>query len=169
VPAQVGEDIAPINYRPRFKGFAPVPSSPNKSAAFSGRVSGVQADARINSASNGQVSPTFRASKLIGTTITDQTGQVVGRIEDFVADARGNPIYPIVSYTGSPGFSGKLFAVPFGSFRFGVGANQNTTAQFAFDSQLLRNAPNFASSQFPDFSDPSVQNQFTAFYSSALS
>jgi len=140
---------------PKWKGFAPVPQAA-KMSAESRRSEGRQLG-------NGQ---TLRSSSLLGTTIRDGTGQPVGKVVDFVTDDQGNILYPLVSYSGSPGFSGRLFAVPSGSLRFGVGVNNNSTARLSFDPQLLRNAPSFASNQFSDLSDPAFQNRLNAYYQS---
>ena len=78
---------------------------------------------------------TFRSTSLLGTTISDANGQAIGKVVDFVTDAQGNILYPLVSYSGSPGFSGRLFAVPPGSIRFGAGANNSATARLSFDSE----------------------------------
>jgi ribosomal 30S subunit maturation factor RimM len=111
---------------------------------------------------------TFRSTQLIGTNITDADGRTIGRIVDFVSDARGNLLYQVVSYSGSPGFTGKLFAIPPSGLTFSAGANNTTTASFAFDPTLLKNAPSFSSLQFPDFSDPKIVNQIQAFYATVL-
>jgi hypothetical protein len=111
---------------------------------------------------------TFRATNLIGTSITNAEGQAVGKVVDFVMDAQGNVLYPLVSYSGTPGYSGKLFAIPYGSLRFGADANNGSTAQLSFDPRLLQRAPNFGSSGLPDFADPVVQTKLNSFYGGLL-
>jgi len=113
---------------------------------------------------NANAGATFRSTQLIGTNITDADGNMIGKVVDFVSDARGNILYPIVSYSGSAGFTGKLFAIPPSGLTFNAGANNATTAQFAFDPQLLKNAPSFSSTRFPDFSDQTLANQIRTFF-----
>jgi hypothetical protein len=164
--ADAPETVAPgISRQPsarRWKGFAPVPNATTTSPEPMGRQSA------SNQHIEGRPNPTYRFSRLIGTTITGPNGQPVGKVVDFVTDARGNIMYPIVSYSGSPGFSGKLFAVPYGSLRFATGGNNNSAAQLAFDPRLLATAPHFTSAQFPEFGDPAVQNMLRNFYQGAL-
>jgi len=117
---------------------------------------------------NANAGATFRSTQLIGTNITNADGNMIGKVVDFVSDARGNILYPIVSYSGSAGFSGKLFAIPPSGLTFNAGANNSTTAQFAFDPQLLKNAPSFSSTQFPDFSDQAFANQIQSFFDNIL-
>src|SRR4051812_44774318 len=111
---------------------------------------------------------TFRSTKLIGTPVTDNTGAPVGKIMDFVTDQQGNLLYPVISYTAAPGFSSKLFAIPSQALSFQTGETHETQAQLTFDPQLLQKAPNFSSTQFPNFSDAAFMNQFTTFWSNVL-
>lgn len=111
---------------------------------------------------------TFRSTQLIGTSINDADGRNIGKVVDFVSDARGNILYQIVSYSGSPGFSGKLFAIPTTGLSFSAGENNTTTAQFTFDPTLLKNAPSFSSLRFPDFSDPAFVSEISTFYADLL-
>ncbi|MGI8979722.1 MAG: PRC-barrel domain-containing protein [Pirellulaceae bacterium] len=111
---------------------------------------------------------TFRSSQLIGTNIIDAEGRTLGKVVDIVSDSRGNILYLIVSYSGSAGPSGKLFAVPYTGLSFQGGANGATTARFLFDPQLLRNAPSFTSTRFPDFSDQAFVSELAAFNAAVL-
>ena len=117
---------------------------------------------------NANANSTFRSTQLIGTNITNADGQLVGRVVDFVSDARGNILYPIVSYSGTTGFAGKLFAIPYSGLRFSAGDNNTTTAQFAFDPQVLKNAPSFTATRFPDFSDRAFLNELRDFYANVI-
>lgn len=169
VPESASEVASQRPVGQKWKGFAPIPSSANVFPSSARRQeSGHEQPQRRGTQRqlNGQ---TFRSTKLIGTEITNAQGQAIGKVVDFVTDAQGNILYPLVSYSGSPGFSGKLFAVPYGSLRFGTGPANRSTAQLSFDPQLLQNAPNFASSNFPEFSDPALQNRLNAYYQSGNS
>ena len=42
---------------------------------------------------NAHANSTFRSTQLIGTHITDADGQLLGKVVDFVSDARGNILY----------------------------------------------------------------------------
>jgi len=117
---------------------------------------------------NANAGATFRSTQLIGTNITDTDGRSIGKVVDFVSDAHGNLLYPIVSYSGSAGFTGKLFAIPPSGLTFTAGANNATTAGFAFDPQLLKNAPSFPSTRFPDFSDQAFADQVKSFFADIL-
>jgi hypothetical protein len=155
VPESAGVITPQRDAAPKWKGFAPVPKAAKVAA-------GQRSDGRLLTSG-----PTFRSTSLLGMTISDANGQPVGKVVDFVTDAQGNILYPLVSYSGSPGFGGRLFAVPRGSLRFGAGPNNSSMAQLSFDPQLLRNAPSFASSQFSQLSDPAFQNRLNSYYQSS--
>ncbi len=156
VPESAGAITPERNAAPKWKGFAPVPQAP-KMTAESQRGDGRQ---RGNQ-------QTFRSTSLLEMTISDANGKPIGKVVDFVTDSQGNILYPLVSYSGSPGFGGKLFAVPRGSLRFEAGTDNSSTARLAFDPQLLVNAPSFASSQFSQLSDPAFQNRLNTYYQSS--
>jgi sporulation protein YlmC with PRC-barrel domain len=165
VPRGAGLAVDPDADAPRTKGIG-VGRDADDAAARAAAAE--RRETRRIPAIDATAGSTFRSGQLIGTTITDADGRSIGKVVDFVSDARGNILYQIVSYSGSPGFTGKLFAVPPSGLSFSAGENNSTTAQFAFDPTLLKNAPSFSSLRFPDFSDQAFVNELNAFYSDLL-
>jgi hypothetical protein len=170
VPESAGVITPEREVAPKWKGFAPVPKAAKRAAGSTPRQEAGQRQGSESQLSEGRLlgsGQTFRSTSLLGTTISDAKGQPIGKVVDFVTDAQGNILYPLISYSGSPGFSGKLFAVPRGSLHFRPGADNSATARLAFDSQLLQNAPNFATSQISQLSDPAFQNRLNSYYQSS--
>ena len=163
-----GMITSPRDAAVKWKGFAPVPQAANRSAGAVVRRQAWQQRPEQRRESRPGSGQTFRSSSLLGTAITDANGQVIGKVVDFVTDGQGNILYPLISYSGTPGFSGRVFAVPRGSLRFAPGSGDGSTAQLSFEPLLLQNAPSFASGQFSALNEPVFQNRLNAYYQSVL-
>ena len=124
----------------------------------------IGADARLDASAN----LTFRSTQLIGMSIMDANEKTVGKVVDFISDPRGNILYAAVSYSGAPGFSSKLIAVPYSAFSLRAGENNQTFARLSFDAKLLEKAPSFPSNQFPNFSDTAFTGEVTEFFADIL-
>ncbi len=60
----------------------------------------------------------FRASKLVGSNVYNQSGQTVGSVDDLLIGQDGKISEAVVSVGGFLGIGGKLVAVPFDQFKF---------------------------------------------------
>ncbi len=72
----------------------------------------------------------FRASKLVGSNVYNQSGQTVGSVDDLLIGEDGKISQAVVSVGGFLGIGGKLVAVPFNEFKF-VESRKSTTADSA--------------------------------------
>jgi sporulation protein YlmC with PRC-barrel domain len=69
----------------------------------------------------------FRASKLVGSNVYNQSGQTIGSVDDLLIGQDGKISQAVVSVGGFLGIGGKLVAVPFGEFKF-VESRKSTAA-----------------------------------------
>ncbi len=60
----------------------------------------------------------FRASKLVGANVYNQSGQTIGSVDDLLVGSDGKVSEAVVSVGGFLGIGGKLVAVPFTDFKF---------------------------------------------------
>jgi sporulation protein YlmC with PRC-barrel domain len=112
---------------------------------------------------------TVRASKLIGTNLTNSNDESVGEIKDLVMDAStGKVRYVAVTYGGFLGLGSKLFAVPFEAFH----VRQNTSATTPGDYMLtldvtkdqMKGAQGFDNDRWPDFADTNFTQELDRRY-----
>lgn len=63
--------------------------------------------------------PAICASKVIGTTVQDPTGDKIGEVEDVVLDKQSNSIlFAIVSFGGFLGMAEKFHPIPWASLTY---------------------------------------------------
>jgi sporulation protein YlmC with PRC-barrel domain len=90
-----------------------------------------------------------RASKLIGTDVSNAQGENLGEIKDLVIDVtHGRVHYAVLSFGGFLGMGDKLFAFPMGAF------NQATDGDkliLNVDKSKLKAAPGFEAKYYPDW------------------
>lgn len=110
-----------------------------------------------------------RASKLIGTNLTNSNDESVGEINDLVMDGTSGKVrYVAVTYGGFLGVGSKMFAVPFEAFR----VRQNTSAVTPGDYTLtldvtkdqLQGAQGFDNDHWPDFANASLVQELDRRY-----
>jgi uncharacterized protein YrrD len=66
----------------------------------------------------------IRAKKVIGTTVKDREGNVIGEIEDIILDKQSNSImFAVVSFGGFLGIGEKYHPLPWGSLDYVEGDN----------------------------------------------
>lgn len=105
----------------------------------------------------------IRASKdVIGKKVVNLLGEDVGDIEEVVIDyATGRVTYAVMSFGGFLGIGDKLFAVPWMS----LGYNKSDDMfVMKVNKELLKNAPGFDKSSWPDMSDPDHLNEVYRHY-----
>lgn len=105
-----------------------------------------------------------RVSKeVVGKKVVNLQGEDVGEIQEVVIDAvAGRVTYAVMSFGGFLGIGDKLFAVPWVS----LGYNK-TDDVFVLkaDRELLKNAPGFDKSNWPDMADPTRLSEIYDYYS----
>jgi len=102
---------------------------------------GTSSSGMVTTSHTGQAAPNgslemyhgmWRASKLVGANVYNQSGQSIGSVDDLLIGKDGKISDAVVSVGGFLGIGGKLVSVPFDQFKFeesrgDAGATANTT------------------------------------------
>ncbi len=135
-----------------------------------GRSTGLQQSQPSDQSQQSQMSSQFqpqlqRVDQLMGTDVTNDQGQKLGKVEDIVLDSRDRTInYVVVSYDGSLGMGNKLFAVPWSAIKMDA---QKKHFVVNVSTDRIKSAPSFDKSHWPNMSDPGWKQQETSFFQSA--
>jgi len=108
---------------------------------------------KSNSSGNQAV---FKFSDLKSVEIENMQGEKLGKVEDLVYNPHDGAIsYAALSYGSTLGLGGKLFAVPWQSFkpRFDS-VNKKHVLVLNVDKKTLESAPGFDSKNWPDVANP---------------
>jgi sporulation protein YlmC with PRC-barrel domain len=87
------------------------------------------------------VSRDWRASKLIGSNMTNMQGQSVGTVDDVVLDNDGKVVSVLVSVGGFLGLGEKRVAVAFKELLISRGEDGNPIVKVTLSKQSLETAP----------------------------
>lgn len=91
------------------------------------------------------------ASTLAGDAVVNNQGDKLGKIEEFMIDLDlGRIAYAVLSFGGFLGLGEKLFAIPWEAFRLDTEKHEFI---LGVDKSILKNAPGFDKSNWPDFAD----------------
>src|SRR6186713_142208 len=91
-PESAGEIMSQRPIGQKWKGFAPIPNSTITPSSSPRRQESVRQPSPGNERRGLQpllTGQTFRSTNLIGASITNADGQVIGKVVDFVTDAQG--------------------------------------------------------------------------------
>src|SRR3954470_23279581 len=103
-----------------------------------------------------------RATEIIGKKVVNLEGENVGDIKDIMVNySDGQVTYAIMSFGGVLGLGDKLFAVPWVSLRRD---RSNDRFVMKANKDLLKNAPGFDKTNWPDMSDPTRQAEIYRYY-----
>lgn len=105
---------------------------------------------------------TVRASRILGTSVVNGSGEDVGKIEDVVLDVhRATVAYAVLSFGGILGIGHRHFAVPWGKLLYEVDAGK-----YVLDvhKDRLARAPGFDPEHWPDTDDPRFGEEVHAYY-----
>ena len=102
------------------------------------------------------------ASTLTGDRVVNTLGEDLGKLEDLMIDLQpGRIAYAVLSFGGILGVGDKLFAIPWQAFTI-------DTAEKRFvlnvDKELLKQAPGFNKSNWPDMTDPAWGAELYGYY-----
>lgn len=61
----------------------------------------------------------YRASKVIGSSVVNDTGETIGKIDDILISSDGKQPYAVLSIGGFLGMDSHLIVVPYNSLKFG--------------------------------------------------
>jgi sporulation protein YlmC with PRC-barrel domain len=119
---------------------------------------------RSNNMSNLQpfTNSPVKASAMIGTDVVNAKGDNLGDVKEVVIDPRtGRVAYAVVSFGGFLGMGEKLFAVPFGSFRYDVSKNDYV---LDISKERLEAAPGFDPDKWPTMADEKWNRDVYKYY-----
>jgi sporulation protein YlmC with PRC-barrel domain len=101
-------------------------------------------------------------SSLKGDKVVNHQGEDLGKIEEIMIDLdRGRIAYAILSFGGFLGMGDKLFAIPWQAF--GVDTTGKRLVLNA-DKELLKKAPGFDKSNWPNMADPAWGSTLYGYY-----
>jgi len=103
-----------------------------------------------------------KASSIIGTNVANPQGDGLGTIKDLVIEPRTFKIaYVVVSFGGFFRMSGKLFAMPFGLFKYDA-----EKSEYILDltREQLETAPGFDPDRWPAMADPEWHREVLQHY-----
>ena len=90
-----------------------------------------------------------KASKLMGTSVSNLQDEKVGNVKNFIVDLScGRIVAVIISSGGYMGMDGELSAVPPTALRYNA---EHDSLQLDTSKEMLANSPHFKSNEWPDF------------------
>lgn len=105
---------------------------------------------------------TVRGSELIGKDVVNRNEEELGSVEDIIIGADGRLNYLVVSHGGVLGIGDNLIAVPVSAIDASVDSEESIVLNVSREE--LENAPNFAKTEWPDFADPSYENDVQGYF-----
>lgn len=116
--------------------------------------------AKMSSAAT-EVSPSSRASKIIGTNLKNANDETVGEIEDLIVDLKsGDVLGVVVSSGGFLGVADTLTSLPSSALRYDA---KNDVYLTALTKEQLQQAPNFKKSAWPDMNTAALGDKLRQF------
>ena len=102
------------------------------------------------------------ASTIINDSVSNSSGDDLGKIEDLMIDTQtGNVDYAVVSFGGFLGIGNKLFAVPLQAMQVDT---KNKQFLLNESKEHLKNAPGFDKDDWPRSPDPEYSMQVRKYY-----
>ena len=104
-----------------------------------------------------RLSQVQRASQLMGTTVKNQQDEKLGKVDNMLVDVQsGRIVAVVVSSGGFLGMGDELSPVPPTALRYNA---ERDTLQLDTTKELMKAAPHFQASQWPDFSEPAYSDR----------
>jgi sporulation protein YlmC with PRC-barrel domain len=103
-----------------------------------------------------------RLSKVIGSKVINHQGEVLGVVEDLVANEEGKLIYLVLSKIGVTGVMAQFVAIPLDAVSPRITAQGQLSIDV--DQATLDEAPAFAAGEFPDFEDGRWQQESRGYF-----
>ena len=63
----------------------------------------------------------YRASKILGSAVTNEANETIGKIDDLIVSEDGKTPFAVLSVGGFLGVGDHLIAIPYASFKMGDG------------------------------------------------
>jgi sporulation protein YlmC with PRC-barrel domain len=108
----------------------------------------------------------YRASQLIGATVSNAQGEKLGQIEDVVIDpVDADVAYAVLSFGGFLGMGEKYFAIPWNALTINTDAEGELDyLVLGVDKDTLQNAPGFDKSNWPNMASLRWGEEIHAYY-----
>ena len=106
----------------------------------------------------------FRVSTIESLKVQNAAGEELGTIKDLVIDFNsGKVLYAALDFGSFLGIGGKLFAVPWNSFKYVEGSGERHL-QLNVNKEQLKNAPGFDKNHWPDMETPNWSKEIDKYY-----
>lgn len=103
-----------------------------------------------------------KASEVTGVGVQNLVGEKLGKINEVVIDkTHGKISYLVLDFGGILEFGNKFFAIPWNMFTYN---EEKDCFLLDLDKQLLKDAPGFDKSNWPNFTSPNVATSIEQFY-----
>ena len=108
-----------------------------------------------------KVATGFRASKVIGSSVVNDAGDTVGRVDDVIIAEEGKAPFVVLAVGGFLGIGDKLFAVPWNALT--LDADRKC---FVLDAtkESFERAPGFDKDHWPSMADQQWAGEVHDFY-----
>jgi hypothetical protein len=104
------------------------------------------------------------SSKIVGCKVENAQGENLGKIESLMLDLQGGRIaYAVLSFGGFLGMGQSYHPLPWKALTYDTGKGGYVVD---LDKDRLQNAPSYAASETPDWSDPSYGRRIDDYYGS---
>jgi sporulation protein YlmC with PRC-barrel domain len=110
----------------------------------------------------------IRGTELIGKDVLSRSREDLGTVDDIVIGKDGRANFLIISHGGVMGVGDSLIPVPFSAFNQQA-ASSDDNVILNVDKQELKDAPSFASNEWPDFSDSAYEQKVHGYFGSSPS
>jgi sporulation protein YlmC with PRC-barrel domain len=103
-----------------------------------------------------------KVTSIIGTNVFNPNGESLGEVKDVVLDPHsGRVAYVVVSFGGFLSMGGKLFAIPFSSFKYSTNKNEYI---LDIPKERLEKAPGFDAHQWPSMAEEKWNRDIYSYY-----
>jgi len=102
------------------------------------------------------------SDKVEGTAVYNRQGERLGSVYNFMVDKRsGHVEYAVMSFGGFLGIGDSYHPLPWKSLKYDTSMGGYVVD---LDKNRLQSAPSYASSETPDWSDPSYSRRIDDYY-----
>ena len=102
------------------------------------------------------------SNKVEGTAVYNREGERLGSVYNFMVDKRSGQVeYAVMSFGGFLGIGDSYHPLPWKSLNYDTSMGGYVVD---LDKNRLQSAPSYASSELPDWSDPSYSRRIDDYY-----
>ena len=109
-----------------------------------------------------ETSRLIASDKVEGTAVYNRQGERLGSVDNFMVDKRSGQVeYAVMSFGGFLGIGDSYHPLPWKSLKYDTSMGGYVVD---LDKNRLQGAPSYASSETPDWSDPSYGRRIDDYY-----